>query len=310
MIAFVRLNPLSPRVLVLSWAVALLAWPFAWLLLAVAQGLGTVVAGGGWIGFAIPLGLHPWGLVNEPSIAFAATRAALFLYWLTPPVAALAVAALLPTVVPVPPSWLSEVGIFQLAVGCAVLGLGWAPPLGVADGPAAGLARFWNVSPGVSLATAAALGAGVVQLAVARLASHLWVEPSGPLRRRRLLVVLAHGFVPAGCWGVAIIAQGWAVPPLAVVTTGAVLVGALLGAWWWVPRSPLHPRPQLRWGTVIVMAALGVVVFGAAGWAGAPRHGHGTAFVWGRPGETNNVRPGMAVVRLTTLPAPRKPPAR
>jgi hypothetical protein len=305
-----RLNPLSPRVLVLSWGVALVAWPLAWLLLAVAQGLGTVVAGGGWIGFAVPLGLHPWGLVNEPSIAFAATRAALFLYWLAPPLAALAVAALLPTVVPVPPSWLSEVGVFQLAVACCVLGLGWAPPLGVADGPAAGVERFWEVSPQLFLAVTTVVGAGVVQLAVARLASHLWVEPGGPRRIRRLLVAFAHTFVPAAWWAIAVVVQGWGVPPMAVVTTVAVLVGALLGAWLWVPGSPLHPHPHLGWRTVVAVSVLGAVAFAAASWAGTPRRGHGTAFVWGYPGQTNNVRPGMAVVRLMPLPAQKKPPAR
>jgi hypothetical protein len=296
--------------MVLSWGMALLAWPMAWLILAVAQGLGTVIAGGSWIGFSVPLGLHPWGLVNEPSIAFAGTRAALFLYWLMPPFAALALAALLPTVVPVPPSWLSEVGIFQLAVACAVLGLGWAPPLGVADGPAAGLARFWEVSPGVFLAVTTVLGALVVQLAVARLASHLWAEPGGPLRSRRLLTALAHGFVPAVGWAVAVVVQGWAVPPLAVVTTAAVLLGVLVGGWSWVPSSPLHPRPELHRRTVVALVVLGAAVFAVASWAGAPRRGHGTAFVWGFPGETNNVRPGMAVVRVMPLHAPKKPPAR
>jgi hypothetical protein len=296
--------------MVLSWGMALLAWPMAWLLLAVAQGLGTVIAGGSWIGFSVPLGLHPWGLVNEPSIAFAGTRGALFLYWLMPPFAALALAALLPTVVPVPPSWLSEVGIFQLAVACAVLGLGWAPPLGVADGPAAGLARFWEVSPGVFLAVTTVLGALVVQLAVARLASHLWAEPGGPLRSRRLLTALAHGFVPAVGWAVAVVVQGWAVPPLAVVTTAAVLLGVLVGGWSWVPSSPLHPRPELHRRTVVALVVLGAAVFAVASWAGAPRRGHGTAFVWGFPGETNNVRPGMAVVRVMPLHAPKKPPAR
>ena len=305
-----RLNPLSPRVLVLSWAVALLTWPLAWLLLAAAQGIGTVVVGGGWIGFAIPMGLHPWGVVNEPSIAFANTRAALFFYWLAPPLAALAVTALLPTLVPVPPSWFSEVCVFQLATACAVLGLGWAPPLGVDDGPAAGLARFWGVSPTVSVSVSAVLGAVVVQFAVARLASHLWAEPGGPRRASRLLVAVAHGFVPAAVWGVAVVGQGWAISPLSVVTTVAVLLGAALGAWVWVPSAPLRPRPHLRWRTPVAAGVLGVVVFAASVWAGAPRRGHGVAFVWGLPGETNNVRPGLSVVRLMPLPAPRKPPAR
>jgi hypothetical protein len=305
-----RLNPLSPRVLLLSWGVALVAWPLAWLLLAVAQGIGTVIAGGGWIGVAAPWGIHPWGLVNEPSIAFADTRVALVLYWLAPPLAALALAALLPPLLPVPPSWVSEVAVFQLATASAVLGLGWAPPLGVADGPAAGLARFWGVSPVLFVVVAAGLGVGVVQLAVARLTGHLWTEPGGPRRSRRILVVLAHTLVPAVIWAIAVIAEGWAISLVSVVTAAFVLAGSLFGAWLWMPSSPLHPRTHLRWRTTVVIGALGIVVFVVAAWAGAPGRGHGTAFVWGLPGETNNVRPGMAVVRLTPLPAPKRPPAR
>jgi len=288
----------------------MVAWPLAWLLLAVAQGLGTVIAGGGWIGVAVPMGLHPWGLVNEPSIAFANTRAALFLYWLAPPLGALAVAVLLPTLVPVPPSWAAEVGAFQLATASAVLGLGWAPPLGVADGPAAGVALFWGVRQVVFVAVAALLGVAVVQLAVARLAGHLWVEPGGPLRRRRLAVALVHAFPPALFWAAAVWLQGWAIPPLALLDAAAVLLGALFGAWRWMPSSPLHPHPHMGWRRVAAVAVVGAAVFGLALWAGAPRMGRGVAFVWGFPGQSNNVRPGMAVVRVMPLRAQRTPPAR
>jgi hypothetical protein len=305
-----RLNPLSLRVLLLSWAVALVAWPLAWLLLAVAQGIGTVIAGGGWIGVAVPIGLHPWGLVNEPSIAFADTRMALFFYWLAPSLTALMVAMVLPTVLPVPRSWSAEVGVFQLAAACAVLGLGWAPPLGVGDGPAAGLATFWGVSPTVFVAIAAFVGAAVVQLAIARLCGHLWMEPGGPRRSRRLAVACAHALPPAALWGVAVVAQGWAIRLLDIVSAGVVLAGILMGAWLWMPASPLHPRPELRRRSVAMGGVVGVVVFALALWAGAPAYGHGKALVWGFPGRTNNVRPGLAVVRLTPLRAPRKPPAR
>jgi hypothetical protein len=305
-----RDSPLSPRVLVLSWAVALFAWPLAWLLLAAAQGVGTVIAGGGWIGVAVPMGLHPWGLVNEPSIAFADTRAALVLYWLAPPLAALVFASLVPTVVPVPASWVSEVAVFQLAAASAVLGLGWAPPLGVADGPASGVEVFWGVSPALFVSLAAVIGAAVVQLAVARLCGHLWIEPGGPRRGRRVMVACAHALPPALVWGVAVFAQGWAIHPLSLVTAGGVLAGTLIGAWVWMPRSPLHPRPHVRWWAAMVTGAAGVTVFALALWAGAPARGHGTALVWGLPGRTNNVRPGMAVVRITPLPSRRRPPAR
>lgn len=304
-----RLNPLSGRVLVLSWGAALVVWPLAWLALASAQGVGTLIAGGGWFGVAIPFGAHPWGLVNEPTVAFAGSFAALLSYWLAPALVALALAALLPTVVPVPRGWLSEVGVFQLAVSSATLGLGWAPPLGVADGPASGLERFWGVPPLVFVVVAAALGALIVQLAVVRLTGHLWSEQGGPLRSRRILVVVAHAFPPAVVWVGAATVQGWGISPSAIVTTVVVLAGALVGGWAWVPHSPLRLRPGVGWGRVLGVAAVGLLVFGGASWLGASRRGHATALVWGLPGMTSNVRTGMAVIRLTPLPARKTPPA-
>lgn len=305
----VRLNPLSGRVLALSWCTALVAWPLAWLVLASAQGIGTLLAGGSWIGVAIPLGAQPWGLVNEPTISFAASRSALFLYWLAPGLLAFILAFLLPTLVPVPPGWLSEVGVFQFAVASATLGLGWAAPLGVADGPASGLERFWGVPQLAFVVVSALLGAAVVQVAVARLNGHLWGEPGGPIRSRRLLVALSHAFPPALWWVAVAGAQGWGIPPATVLTTGAVLVGALVGGWVWTPHAPLRLRPEVGWGRVLGILALGCLVFGAAAWAGAPHRGQGVALVWGIPNETSNVRAGVAVVRITPLPAPRRRPA-
>ncbi len=305
-----RLSPLSPRVVALSWGTALILWPLAWLLLAVAQGAGTAIAGGGWIGVAVPLGAHPWGIVNEPNVAFAGSRAALVLYWLAPPLLALAVAFVGPTLLPVPPGWLAEVGVFQIAVASSVLGLGAAARLGAADGPAAGLALFWGVPVPVFQVVSALLGVIVVQLAVARFAGHLWSEPNGPRRSRRLLAAVVHVFPPAVCWAAAVLALGWALPPGALLGGGAVLAGAVFGAWHWMPHSSLRPRPELTIGRVVAVWVVAVVVFGAALWAGAPRLGHGTALVWGVPGMTNNVRTGMAVIRLTPLPAPKRLPAR
>ena len=309
MILAMRLNPLSGRVLALSWGAALIAWPLAWLLLASAQGVGTLIAGGGWIGVAIPFGAHPWGLVNEPTFAFAASRAALVSYWLAPPLVSLAVAVLLPTVVPVPRGWFSEVGVFQFAVSSATLGLGWGAPLGMVDGLAAGLKRFWGVPPSVFVVASALVGAVVVQLAVARLNGHLWGVPGGPLRSRRLVVAVAHAFPPTVVWVTVATVQGWGVPPSAVAAIGAVLAGAFVGGWVWMPHAPLRPRPEIGWGRVVGVAVLGLLVFGAAAWAGAPRPGHATAFVWGVPRETSNVRAGMGVIRLTPLPGRRRPPA-
>jgi len=304
-----RLNPLSFRVIALSWGAALGAWPLAWLVLAASQGIGALLAGGGWIGVAVPLGAHPLGLVNEPTVAFASTRAALFLYWLAPPLAALGLALLLPTIVPVPRGWLAEVSVFQSAVAYSTLGLGWGAPLGVGDGPAAGLERFWGVPPLVFMAVSALAGAAVTQLAVVRLNGHLWTEPGGPLRSRRLLVVVAHVFPPAVGWLAVATVQGWGLPPACVVTAGAVLVGALAGGWLWTPHAPLRLRPEVGWGRVLGAVVLGSLVFGAGAWAGAPRRGHAVALVWGVPRMTSNVPAGITVIRLTPLPGPRTPPA-
>ncbi len=309
MITTMPTGPLSPRVVALSWAVALVAWPLAWLALACAQGIGTVLAGGGWIGVAIPLGAHPLAIVNEPTVAFAGSRAALALYWLAPPVGALALAMLLPTVVPVPHGWLSEVFVFQLATAAATLGLGWAAPLGAVDGPAEGLARFWGVPPRAFVALSALAGAAAVQLTVARLSGHLWAYPRGPLRSRRVLVALVHALPPAACWLAAATALGWGLPPATLATTGVVLVGALVAGWVWTPHAPLRLRTGAGWGKVAGVAALGCLTLAAAAWAGGNRRGHAVALEWGTPRETCNVRPGMVEVRLTPLPARRTPPA-
>jgi hypothetical protein len=309
MIAVVRLTPLSLRVLVLSWALAMAAWPLAWALLAVAQGIGVLLAGGGWIGVALPLGLHPWGLANEPTIAFASSRAALYLYWLAPSLAALLLAVALPAFVPSPRGWLGEMALFQLGVACATLGLGWAPALGEADGPAAALAKFWHVRPEVFVIVTALAGAAAVQLGVVRLTSHLWSLPGGPMRGRRLLTVLAHAMLPALAWIAAVIVSGWAPRPHAVLAAAAVLVSVLAGAWLWVPHAPLRPRREVRWRTVALVALLGGGISLAALWAGTPGRGRGEALLWGQEGVTSNVRPLMDVVSLRPHHDPRTPQA-
>ena len=152
-------SPLSGRVVLLSLGLAAVAWPLAWLLLAVAQGLGVLLAGGSFIGVSLPLGHHPWALVNQPSVAFASSRAALWGYWLAPALVALALAIALPLLAPTGRRWGGELLVNHLALAFAVLGLGWAPPLGLGDGPARGLERFFEIPPLAFLAGCALAGA-------------------------------------------------------------------------------------------------------------------------------------------------------
>jgi hypothetical protein len=285
-------------VILLSWAAALVAWPLAWLLVAVAQGIGVLAAGGGWIGVALPLGAQPWGLVNEPDVAFAARSAALWGYWLPPLVAPLLVAVGLPLLVSTPGSWLGELVIVQLSLASAILGLGWAPPLGVDDGPIAGLARFWKAEPNVVVVAAAVAAALAIQPALLRLSGHLWAAPGGPKRFRRILVALVHAALPAVGWAAAVLLVGWALPLRSwAITAAAVLAGAV-GAALWVPHAPLRPGRDISFLRIAATAVVGLVVALAAAWAGAPVAGHPRALLWGTERTTSNVRPGMVRVRL------------
>ena len=244
MIAGVRTTPLTPRVVALSWAVALVVWPLVWWLLAAATGAGVSLFGGDWIGLAVPLGGQPWALVNEPGIAFAVSRAALLGYWL-PSLALAAVLALaLPSLAPGGKGWVGELVVLHAATACAVLGLAWAPPLGVHDGPAAGLNRFWHVPPGVTIAASLVVAVVAVQPVVIRLCAALWRAPGGPLRRRRLAAVALHLVLPALTWATMATIAGWFAPLAAYLTVFTVLAAAIVGAFSWLPKHPIAGRPD------------------------------------------------------------------
>jgi hypothetical protein len=292
-------STLTPRVVVLSWLAALIAWPLVWCAQAAAQGVGVLLAGGEWIGVAVPLGGSPWGLVNEPGVSFAISRAALFGYWLAPLLASAALALLLAPFMPGSGGWFGELFVLQAAFAGTLLGLGWAPALGVLDGPAAGLARFWGVDQPVTVVVAAAMGAVATPLQVVRLSAPLWHSAHGPLRRRRLAVVVLHLVLPALVWVSAAAATGWELRAEAFLTVACVLVAALVAASLWVPRHPRLARPLPGWTGLCLVAVLAVVVAGAGLWAGAAQGGGSKALLWGRETSTSNVRPGMSRIPLT-----------
>jgi len=292
----------------LSWAVALAVWPLTWWVLSAAQGVGVILLGGQWIGLSAPLGAAPWALVNEPGIAFAVSRGALYGYWLAPFLLAAVIALLVPVLLPGGSGWLGELFAFHLANACAVLGLGWSPALGSADGALAGLRRFWEIDPGLAATGAAAAGVVAVQAQAARLVAPLWDGPGGPLRRRRVGAALAHGLVPAVVWWGATVALGWS-PPTGAVAGAAVVVAALIAAAWiWVPRHPRLRRPAPGPTRVLAASGLGVCVAAVALWFGAPRGGSAQAVLWAAEGTTSNVRADRVRVRLRPLPDPRERP--
>lgn len=291
-------HPLSARVIVLSWAAASLAWPLVWLLLAVSQGLGVVATGGEWIGVALPWGQHPWALVNQPNVGYAATRAAFWGYWLPPLFGAAVLALAIPMGVSASRSWLAELLVCQVGFSAACLGFGWAPPLGAVDGPASGLARFWRVESATLVAGCALFGALVIVPSVVRLTGHLWHLQAGPGRSRRLAAVAAHGLLPALVWPASSVLMGWGVNGASVVTLGAVMLGAVIGAWFGVPRAPLRPRPEVPPSTVALTWVAGLVVACALAWSGTPRGGAAKALLWGTERMTSNVRSSMVRIHI------------
>ena len=301
---------LSFRTIVLSWTIALALWPLTWAMAVTFQGLGTVFVGGHWIGAALPLGEAPWALVNEPGIAFAASRDALVAYWL-PPIAVPAVLVLfLPVLAPTGGSWVGELALFHIVAALAVLDLGWAVPLGRGDGPAAGLARFWGVDPVTSGRVAGLVGAIGAALAVVRLSGYLWHLPGGPTRFRRLVVSSVNLVVPLVAWLAATALLGWQLRLPSVMGAAAVAVGGLVAAVLFVPRTAIvRPSPVNR-SALVVSGACGLGVALASAWLGAAGdEGRPRAVLWAEQTATSNVRQEMQVFRLTPLPDPTTPRA-
>lgn len=302
-------HPLQLKVLLLSWLLAATLWPLLWLLLPVAQGVGVSAVGGEWIGVSAPWGSQPWALVNQPSVGFSATRAALLGYWLPPLVLALVVTLLLPPFMPSGQGWASELAVYHGATAAAVLGLGLAPPLGVGDGPAAGLEVFWRVPSLLVVLLAALAGVAGATMASLRLASPLWLAPGGPTRRRRVLIPLLHAGPPLALWLAVVCCGGWRPRTAAAVVAGAVLGLAVVASAWFVTRAPLVRRRAAGWGTLIMASVLAVAAGGLLAWAGAPRAGAPKGFLWGEERMTSNVRSGTARIELMRRPARTERPA-
>lgn len=291
-----------------SIGLAMVAWVFLWWLLPVAQGLGTWAVGGSFIGLSVPSWTQPWALVNEPSVGFAATRTALWAYWLAPFLVA-AFLVFFSLQVPVGPSLLRHLFLVHLAWGASFLGLAWLAGLGLEDGLVSGFARFFHVNPKLALGGLLALAVVGTRFPAVTLASYLWHLPHGPTSGRRLLLGLCH-FLPApALWTCLAVLQAPRVP-MTSVTLGAVT--ALSALLWLMIAKPPHPRrqrellraaPLLTWALVFLFAAPSFFAFSP--WKGRP-----LGFLWGKEGLTSNVRQQVLRVPLKRLLFPELPPAR
>lgn len=284
-----------------------LTWVFLWWLLPIAQGLGTWAVGGSFIGVSAPSWTQPWALVNEPSVGFAATRTALWAYWLSPFLLA-ATLAFCSLQVPAGSSLLRHLFLVHLAWGASFLGLAWLPGLGLEDGLVTGLARFFHVNPKFALGGFLALSVLATRFPAVNLASNLWHLPQGPTWGRRLLLWLLHLLPVAAFWTFFAVLPAPRVPLASVVFGGITSLSALLWLLFAKPPHPLGRRewpraaPLLPWGLVLFLATPSFFAFSP--WGARP-----LGFLWGKEGLTSNVRPEVLRVPLRRLLSPGSPPA-
>ncbi len=295
-----------PQVLT-SWLVAASAWVLVWWALPMAQGLATAAVGGQFIGVSLPTWTQPWALVNEPSVGFAATRTALWAYWLPPFLMAVFLALLLPQLPP-GPSLARQLFFHHGAFAAACLGLGWLPTLGLEDGLLAGLSRFFKQDPQLWRWGMVLLGGVLVRPVVTGLGSTLWHLPGGPTAGRRLLLWGLHLGVPAGLWLLAVLAFAPRFPAASLPPFLGVLLVSLL---WAVTAKPPHPLGRrelsraslyLALGSALLLVAPSLVVFSPA--ALQPK-----GYLWGGERMTSNVRKEIVKVTLPLSPAARRGPS-
>ncbi len=298
---------LRAPVLLASLGLALLAWTLVWWALPLAQGIGTWLVGGQFIGLALPTWTQPWALVNEPNVGFAATRTALWSYWLSPFLVAVFL-ALGATQVPVGPSLARQLFLVHLSAAAAHLGLAWLPGLGLEDGLVAGITRFfrWPAKPTL---WGGALAAGALAcLPLRQLASYLFWQPQGPTPWRRFALWLAHSLLPAVAWTAAVGLTAPHLPRRSLTGLALAQLLVLMGLLTSRPGHPLRHRelapasPWLAWAAVLVFSLPSFYLF-------SPAQGKPKGFLWGNERVTSNVRREIHRLYLTRLLAPAALPA-
>lgn len=300
-----RTDPLQATAVLLGWLAAALAAAATLLLAVLGQGVGAVLGGGSWIGISTAWSRTPWALVNQPTIDFAASPAALG-YWFGSTALALAVAALGVVLLPRPRTVAAELAVLQLSWAAATVGGCWLPMLDLEDGhPARWLALhdlppqlIWVV-PG--LAVVAAVPAVVHLLRLVRGARH----HAG--RYARLAAVTVHLVVPAAAWIALqrVLTGGIQAAPTAAVALPVTLAVAV--AWARYPRPHGRPLEPVAAGSFVrlgaVLAALALLVAAA----GRPLpDGAVAGLLWAKPDPLNNIRPWIEPAPPAGL-LPRRP---
>ncbi len=294
---------MTPTALLTSWLTAAAAVPAVLLIGAAAQGLGTLVVGGGWIGVCLPWDRQAWALVNQPVLNFAALPSATG-YWLGSIAGPLAVAAVAMPASLRLRSLTGQLAVVQLAFVATVVGVGWQPNLEPAANHLARWLGFRGVAPELGWLTAAA-GAAITVPIVLRLIALARITRFALSRLRRMLLIVLHLFPVPIAWAALSSTTAGRLPVEACLAVAAPLAVASATAWISYPAPLTHAVTGCRGSRLATCAVVGLALWSLFAAAGRPLAGdRAAALQWAAESSLNNIRPWMAPVQAPWLDRP------
>jgi hypothetical protein len=289
----------------LSWLAAVAAFPGILAIAAIGQGLGSVVGGCVWIGASLPLDRQVWALVNQPVINFSSLPAASG-YWLGSLALPLAVAAATPGLLHRVRSLTVQLHAIQWSWAASVVALAWLPVLDLDDGHIARWLALQDHGP-AAIAWLPAAAACLGLLPAGRLLALARRRQPNLRRRSRVALVVCHLAMPTACWIAVATMAAESLQPMAVAAAALPSMAVLVLAGTRFPAPYAWPlaEPRLRGvAATLLTAALTVV----AVWAmGRPIGSGRAAVLWATATATNNIRPWMITVPVTSPVAPEPP---
>jgi hypothetical protein len=288
------------RGLLASWLAAVIAVPLSLLTAAVGQGLGALVAGGGWIGISTPWERQAWALVNQPVLNFASLPSATgywFGSWAGPLLFALLAIPLSLRL----RSLSTQLFVLQWAWVAAVIAVAWQPAL---DPDLSHLAR-WLHFRGLPLELrwiTAVLAATAVVPVVLRLIAIARIARYGLSRARRLALVVVHLLPAPVVWAAVTMVLRGGPEVEASVLAGVPILTALAVAWIGYPAALTHPVEPVSRRVFVQLVVIAALAWAALWIAGRPLpEDRAAAVQWGRDGSFNNIRPWMEPLRAPWL---------
>ena len=284
-----NLDLMAPRLLVVSWLAAAVAYPLTLMTAVLGQGLGALAGSCGWIGLSLPVDRQVWALVNQPVLNFAALPIASG-YWLGSLALPLAVGTLLLPFMPRPRSLVAELAAVHIAWAAAVLGVAWLPVLDMRDGH---FARWLTLHgmPSSVVWIMPVVGAGIALLPTIRLLelARRYRQHTG--RSYRLAVVWVHLIVPLLLWAALASTIHGSLIVSGIVAAALVTTTSLVFAWFRYPAPFVHPLREPSPGDVVFVAAVAAVLAAFLWLGGRPLEGGRSAGLqWGNASALNNVR--------------------